>query len=54
MELVAKDVDDSLNLFELFDTGYLAEAEGLYNECLSIISDTNSNEYAQVLHGLGM
>lgn len=39
--------------FELFDKGYLVEAEELYNECLSKISDTHSNEYTQVLHGLG-
>ncbi|PRY81415.1 tetratricopeptide repeat protein [Alkalibacterium olivapovliticus] len=39
--------------FELFDKGYLVEAEVLYRECLSKISDTNSDEYLQGLHGLG-
>jgi hypothetical protein len=39
--------------FELFDKGLLNEAEVLYNGCLEKISDTNSNEYVQVLHGLG-
>jgi tetratricopeptide (TPR) repeat protein len=39
--------------FELFDKGLLNEAEALYNGCLEKISDTNSNEYVQVLHGLG-
>lgn len=39
--------------FELFDKGYLGEAEELYNECLRKISNTNSDEYTQGLHGLG-
>jgi len=39
--------------FELFDRGCLVEAEELYNKCLSKIETPNSNEYTQVLHGLG-
>jgi len=39
--------------FELFDRGYLVESEELYNKCLSRIEDLNSDEYNQVLHGLG-
>ncbi|MEH7239386.1 tetratricopeptide repeat protein [Bacillus sp. JJ1562] len=47
-------LNEQLNrAFELFDKGLLNEAEALNNGCLEKINDTNSNEYVQVLHGLG-
>ena len=47
-------LEEKLNhAFELFDTEHLDEADALYNECLNQVSDINSNEYSQVLHGLG-
>lgn len=46
-------IDDKLNgAFELFENNQLIEAEGIYQECLSLI-DTRSNKYEAALHWLG-
>lgn len=39
--------------FELFDQGKVLEAEKLYEECLSELSDDKSVEYQTALHGMG-
>ena len=45
---------DQINqAFELFDKGYLVEAEELYHDCLSQISEVSSDQYMNILHGLG-
>jgi tetratricopeptide (TPR) repeat protein len=45
---------DQINqAFELFDKGYLVEAEELYHDCLSQITEASSDQYVNILHGLG-
>lgn len=39
--------------FELFDKGEYKKAEVLYTACLEKVKDKHSDEYIQVLHGLG-
>lgn len=46
-------IDDKLNhAFELFENNQLIEAEGIYQECLSLM-DTKSTKYEAALHWLG-